>query len=66
MESKYKKREAILVITTLIAIITISIISILKIENQYKEEIYNHTNQMLNIIKEIEPEIEDKIINKMY
>lgn len=66
MQSKYKKREAILVITTLIAIITISIISILKIENQYKEEIYNHTNRMLNIIKEIEPEIEDKIINKMF
>lgn len=66
MKSKYKTKKIILIIIILVCMFIAIILTFLHIEKLYKEEIYNYYNQIIGIVTEKYPDLEDKIIREIF
>ena len=66
MKSKYKTKKIILITIILVCMFIAIILTFLHIEKLYKEEIYNYYNQIIGIVSEKYPDLEDKIIREIF
>ena len=65
--NKKQKRNLCIIVLTLLILIFITNINVLNIiQKTYKEQIYNYANQVINVVSEKNPELEEEIIKKIF
>lgn len=65
--NKKQKRNLCIIILILLFLIVIENINLLNIiKNTYKEQIYNYANQVINVVIERNPELEEEIVKEVF
>lgn len=64
--NKKQKRNLCIIVLILLVLIIITNINLLNIiKNTYKEQIYDYANQVINVVVEKNPELEEEIIKEV-
>ena len=65
--NKKQKRNLCIIVLILLVLIIITNINLLNIiKNTYKEQIYDYANQVINVVVEKNPELEEEIIKEVF